>query len=102
MMDRRSFRHGVGSARRLRRTGGPGTGPQGEIKEQGMECTQEKNRQGCNCTYQPCHRKGICCQCLAYHLRNRELPACAFPDAAEKSYDRSFAHFARLVQAGRI
>jgi hypothetical protein len=39
---------------------------------------------------------------LPYHLRMRQLPACAFPDKAEKTYDRSFEHFARLVQDGKI
>ncbi len=67
-----------------------------------MECTQEKNRERCNCTYEPCHRKGNCCECLAYHTRNRQLPACVFPADAEKTFDRSFEHFARLVNDGRI
>ena len=39
--------------------------------------------------------KGICCECVSYHLRNRELPGCCFPVAAERTYDRSFAHLAR-------
>lgn len=58
-----------------------------------MECKQEKNRKRCNCSYEPCSRKGICCDCLAYHLANDELPACAFPDEVERTYDRSFARF---------
>jgi hypothetical protein len=32
----------------------------------------------------------------------RELPACCFTDAAERTYDRSFEHFARLVRAGKL
>lgn len=67
-----------------------------------MECKQEQNLSGCNCTYEPCQRKGICCECIAYHLKSRQLPACCFPADAEATYDRSFAHFAKLVQAGRI
>ena len=67
-----------------------------------MECKQERNLQRCNCSYSPCPRKGICCDCISYHLRMRELPACAFPDSAEATYDRSFEHFARLVDAGKI
>ena len=62
-----------------------------------MECKKEKNLKGCNCSYEPCSRKGVCCECLSYHLKNRELPACCFPEAAERTYDRSFRHFARLV-----
>jgi len=65
-----------------------------------MECKQEQNRNRCNCTYDPCPRKGICCECLRYHLEMRQLPGCCFPDDAERTYDRSFEHFARLVTSG--
>ena len=67
-----------------------------------MECKKEKNLKSCNCSYEPCSRKGICCECVAYHRRSRELPACFFSDTAEKTYDRSYAHFARLVEEGKI
>lgn len=67
-----------------------------------MECKEEQNLKRCNCTYSPCSRKGTCCDCLQYHLRMRELPACVFPAAAERTFDRSFEHFARLVNAGQV
>lgn len=67
-----------------------------------MDCKEEQNLKRCNCTYNPCSRKGICCDCVHYHLRSRELPACFFPAAAERTYDRSFEHFARLVSAGKV
>ena len=67
-----------------------------------MECKQAQNRQNCNCSYEPCLKKGACCDCLLFHLSSRELPACCFPPDAERSYDRSFEHFARLVQQRRI
>ncbi len=67
-----------------------------------MECRQDSNMGRCNCSYEPCSRKGICCDCLNYHLRFRELPACFFPDDAERTYDRSFEHFARLVNERRV
>jgi hypothetical protein len=67
-----------------------------------MQCKKEENEKRCNCTYEPCPRKGICCKCLSYHLRMRELPGCCFPDDAERSYDRSFEHFARLVQNHQV
>jgi hypothetical protein len=67
-----------------------------------MECNQQKNRSICNCSYEPCSRKGICCECIQYHLRIRELPACCFPDDVEKTYDRSFERFAQLVNGGRV
>jgi hypothetical protein len=67
-----------------------------------MECRQEQNKKNCNCTYEPCPQKGICCDCVKYHLASRELPACYFPADAERSYDRSFEHFARLVTQRRV
>ncbi len=67
-----------------------------------MECLQEKNRQHCNCSYKPCSRKGICCECLSFHLKSRELPACCFPDEVERTFDRSFDTFAALVSAGKV
>jgi hypothetical protein len=60
------------------------------------ECDQEKNKASCNCTYEPCPRKGICCECIKYHLKMRELPACCFPDDVEKTFDRSFERFVEL------
>ncbi len=67
-----------------------------------MECNKEKNLSICNCSYEPCSRKGICCECVAYHKRARELPACFFPDSAERTYDRSYRHFAMLVSEGKV
>ncbi len=61
-----------------------------------MECPQkEKNMDMCNCTYEPCPRKGKCCECIAYHRRSNELPACFFSARTEKTYDRSFRAFIR-------
>ncbi len=62
------------------------------------KCRSQKNLERCNCTWEPCSRKGICCECLAYHWSNRELPACFFPDAVEKTYDRSLRRFISLYQ----
>ena len=67
-----------------------------------MECKRETHLARCACSWPSCPRKGMCCDCLAYHLKNSELPACAFPAQAERTYDRSFAHFARLVQQGKV
>ena len=66
-----------------------------------MDCNKEKNLVRCKCTYDACGKKGVCCECIAYHLRSRELPGCCFSEAAEATYDRSFEHFARLVQFRR-
>jgi len=67
-----------------------------------MECIKEENLQNCNCSYDPCSRKGRCCECIKYHLRARELPACFFPDNIEKTYDRSFEKFTQLVKERKI
>jgi hypothetical protein len=67
-----------------------------------MECKEDKNLGRCNCSYEPCSRKAICCDCLSYHLKSRELPACCFPNDVEKTYNRSFELFAKLVNEGRI
>jgi hypothetical protein len=66
-----------------------------------MECNIEKTLARCNCTYEPCPRKGRCCDCIAYHLKMDELPACVFPAEVERTFDRSFARFAaRFVDRG--
>ncbi len=62
-------------------------------------CKQVQNRSICNCSYEPCARKGICCDCLTYHHRMGELPACYFPDDVERTYDRSITNFIRVHQA---
>lgn len=62
-----------------------------------MECVNfKKNMSRCNCTYEPCPRKGTCCECIAYHKRLGELPACFFPDSEERTYDRSVGNFIRI------
>ncbi len=66
-----------------------------------VECKKQANSKNCNCTY-PCNRKGVCCDCLRYHLNRKELPACCFPDDVEATYDRSFEKFAQLVSEGKV
>ncbi|KPJ55128.1 cytosolic protein [Parcubacteria bacterium DG_72] len=58
-----------------------------------MECREGENLKGCNCTYEGCERKGLCCECIRYHMGRNELPACCFSAEAEKTYDRSFKKF---------
>ncbi|MFA6008786.1 MAG: DUF6485 family protein [Desulfobacteraceae bacterium] len=67
-----------------------------------MECIKEKNSERCPCTYSPCSKKGACCECIAYHVKMRELPGCCFSKDAERTYDRSFEHFARLVMEKKL
>lgn len=58
-----------------------------------VECKIEENLANCNCTYEPCSRKGKCCDCIRYHWRSKELPACFFPDDVERTFDRSIERF---------
>lgn len=67
-----------------------------------MECRTASNRRHCHCSYEPCSRKGLCCECLRSHLAARELPACCFPADVERTWDRSFETFARLVSERRV
>ena len=60
-------------------------------------CQQEKNKENCTCTYEPCSRKGNCCACIAYHHRNGELPGCLFPPEAERTYDRSIRKYVEVM-----
>ena len=61
-----------------------------------MECNKQRNLAVCNCSYEPCPRKGICCECIAYHKESVELPACYFDAKAERTYNRSIRHFIKL------
>jgi len=65
------------------------------------ECRSKQNLANCNCTYEPCSRKGVCCECLAYHWGMKEMPACFFPDEVERTYDRSLRKFISLHQGKR-
>jgi len=66
-----------------------------------MECHINANKSICNCTYEPCSRKGKCCECITYHLKLKELPACVFPLEIESNFDRSFSRFADYLAHGR-
>ncbi|MDQ7822030.1 MAG: DUF6485 family protein [Candidatus Eremiobacteraeota bacterium] len=57
------------------------------------ECTAEKNKARCNCSYEPCGKKGVCCECLRFHFGMGEFPACLFPDEVERTYDRTIETF---------
>jgi len=61
------------------------------------ECILQKNKADCGCTYKSCSRRGLCCECIAYHQKSGELPGCLFPPEAERTYDRSIAAFIRAM-----
>jgi len=58
-----------------------------------VECTVEKNKVCCTCTYEECGRKGKCCECVTYHRSKKELPGCFFSKEGERTYDRSYRRF---------
>jgi hypothetical protein len=58
-----------------------------------MSCENNKSMQ-CPCTYN-CNKREKCCECVAYHSRKGEFPACFFSKEAEKAYDRSFGALAK-------
>ncbi len=60
-----------------------------------MECRLKNNQRVCTCTYEPCERKGKCCECIVYHRQCGELPGCLFPPEVEATYDRSVVAFVR-------
>ncbi|RKX45024.1 MAG: hypothetical protein DRP27_05225 [Thermotogae bacterium] len=59
-----------------------------------MNCVnQKRNLERCNCSYPSCPRKGICCECIAYHSARGELPACYFSKDQEATWNRSINYF---------
>jgi hypothetical protein len=55
---------------------------------------KEKNLEHCTCTYS-CGKRGLCCECVAYHRAAGQIPGCFFTKEGEASYDRSIAALAR-------
>lgn len=62
------------------------------------ECNIEKNLKNCSCSYEPCPRKGKCCECVLYHRKNGEIPGCFFPKEYEKTYNRSIEFFVSIFK----
>jgi hypothetical protein len=62
------------------------------------ECNIEQNLKICNCSYPHCTRRGKCCECLHYHRKNGELPACFFSKEIEMTYDRSIERFIKTYK----
>lgn len=65
------------------------------------ECNIDRNLEHCTCTYEPCSRKGVCCECIQYHRRMGELPGCLFPPEVERTYDRSIERFVEIHSSRR-
>ncbi|MBT3355724.1 hypothetical protein HN784_04900 [bacterium] len=58
-----------------------------------MECKKLENLTWCNCSFNACGKKGICCECVKYHRERNEIPACFFSEEMECGYDRSIENF---------
>jgi hypothetical protein len=55
-----------------------------------MECNKDENLKSCNCTYEPCHRKDLSCECYNTILTCDSSPAAVFPRMLRKhSIDHS-------------
>ncbi|MHA1684733.1 MAG: DUF6485 family protein [Promethearchaeota archaeon] len=52
----------------------------------------ENDSNDCPCTFS-CSHHGKCCECIRYHRRRNELPACYFSTEEEKTGDRSIENF---------
>jgi len=66
-----------------------------------LECSIDANKERCICTYEPCERKGKCCDCIRYHKNLGELPGCLFPPEVERTYDRSITKFVEVFSSGK-
>ena len=59
------------------------------------DCSNKtKNLKDCTCTYS-CAKRGLCCECVAYHRSSGQVPGCFFTKAGEATYDRSIRALAR-------
>ena len=58
-----------------------------------MSCQHNSSIQ-CNCTYS-CSRHAKCCDCIEYHRRNKEFPACFFSTKMEATFDRTLSALIR-------
>lgn len=63
-----------------------------------IECELQKNKSMCTCTYDPCDKKGKCCECINYHWQMKQLPGCFFPPDVERTYNRSIAKFIKTYK----
>ncbi len=49
-------------------------------------CNQlEKNQERCTCLSTGCSRHSFCCECVAHHRSNNQLPGCYFSTEQQRS-----------------
>ena len=56
-----------------------------------------ENLKHCSCTYD-CAKRGLCCECIAYHRAKGAIPGCFFSKEGEATWDRSAANFIKDQQ----
>jgi len=54
-----------------------------------MDCKKEMDKLECTCSSVSCTRRGVCCECLAYHRSNGEIPSCFFSVDANKTLEKN-------------
>ena len=40
----------------------------------------DENKQNCPCVETDCERHGVCCECIKYHKKCKDYPACLNSD----------------------
>ncbi|QBG46166.1 hypothetical protein EGM51_01640 [Verrucomicrobia bacterium S94] len=60
----------------------------------GICVNRADNLKQCTCTYD-CDKKGMCCECVAYHRAKNAIPGCFFSKEGEAGWDRSVENFCR-------
>lgn len=53
-----------------------------------------ENLKHCTCTY-TCDKRGLCCECVAYHRAKGAIPGCFFSKEGEATWDRSASNFCK-------
>jgi hypothetical protein len=76
----------------------PASGRRKETIAMGQCPNVKKNSVDCTCTYRSCSKHGVCCECVAYHRANGEVPGCLFPAEAERTYDRSVRKYVEVMR----
>ena len=57
------------------------------------ECpNKERNLKMCTCTYTGCDKTGVCCECIAYHRRMKQLPGCLSAGIMRTPFKGSASH----------
>lgn len=56
----------------------------------------ERNKEFCRCPHPECDKHVMCCDCLQYHLKRRELPVCIDTTNVDKILDKDLRAYVEL------